>query len=47
MDYALTGARFHFRTAQKRLIVKLLESYPLWDFRANLILSGKRENARS
>ena len=42
MDYALTGARFHFRTAQKRLIVKLLESYPLWDFRANLILSGKK-----
>ncbi len=42
LDYALTRARFHFRTAQKRLTVKLLESYPLSDFRENLILSGKK-----
>ena len=42
MDYALTRARFHFRTSQKRLTVRLLESYPLWDFRGNLILSGKK-----
>ena len=42
MDYALTRAGFHFRTSQKRLIVKLLESYPVQDFRANLILSGKK-----
>ena len=42
MDYTLTREGFHFRTSQKRLIVKLLESYPLWDFRANLILSGKK-----
>lgn len=42
MDYALTRAGFHFRTSQKRLIVRLLESYPLSDFRENLILSGKK-----
>lgn len=42
LDYALTRARFHLRTSQKRLTVKLLESYPLWDFRGNLILSGKK-----
>ena len=42
MDYALTRAGFHFRTSQKRLIVKLLESYPLADFKANLILSNKK-----
>lgn len=42
MDYALTRCRFHLKTSQKRLIVKLLESYPLWDFRANLIHSAKK-----
>lgn len=42
MDYALTRADFHFRTTQKRLIVKLLESYPVDDFKANLILSNKK-----
>lgn len=42
MDYALTRERFHLRTSQKRLLVRLLECYPLWDFRANLILSGKK-----
>ena len=42
MDYALTRARYHFRTSQKRLIVKLLESYPPADFRSNLILSNKK-----
>ena len=36
--------RYHFRTSEKRAIVKLLESYPVADFKANLILSrGKRE----
>ena len=35
---------YHFRTSEKRAIVKLLESYPAADFKANLILSrGKRE----
>ncbi|MBR3668000.1 MAG: hypothetical protein IKN66_12770 [Ruminococcus sp.] len=42
MDYALTRAKFHFRTSQKRLLVKLLESYPIADFRGNLVLSGKK-----
>lgn len=42
MDYALTCADYHFKTSQKRLIVKLLESYPIDDFKANLILSNKK-----
>lgn len=42
MDYSLTRAKYHFRTSQKRLIVKLLESYPLSDFKANLVLSNKK-----
>ena len=33
--------KYHFRTSQKRFLVKLLESYPAKDLRANLILSGK------
>lgn len=42
MDYALTRANYHFKTSQKRLLVKLAESYPLWDFQGNLILSAKK-----
>ena len=42
MDYSLTRCRYHFRTSQKRLLVKLLESYPISDFRGNLILSLKK-----
>ena len=42
MDYCLTRCKYHFRTSQKRLIVKLLESYPAGDFRENLILSNKK-----
>lgn len=42
MDYVLTRAGYRFRTSQKRLTVRLLESYPLHDFRENLILSGKK-----
>lgn len=42
VDYALIKAKFHFRTSQKRLIVKLLELYPVNDFKANLILSNKK-----
>lgn len=42
LDYSLTRTRFHFKTSQKRLTVRLLESYPLGDFRGNLILSGKK-----
>lgn len=42
MDYALTCEKYHFKTSQKRLIVKLLESFPISDFKANLILSNKK-----
>ncbi len=42
MDYALTREKYHFKTSQKRLIVKLLESYPISDFKSNLILSNKK-----
>lgn len=42
MDYALTRAKYHFKTSQKRLIVKLLESYPIADFKGNLVLSNKK-----
>lgn len=40
----LISRKFHFRTGEKRFLVKLLECYPAGDFRANLVLSGK--NAR-
>ena len=37
---------YHFRTSQKRAVVKLFETYPAVDFKANLILSrGKREKS--
>ena len=41
VDVLLGRNRFHFRTSQKRFLVKLLESYPEKDLRANLVLSGK------
>lgn len=41
VDVLLGTHRFHFRTSQKRFLVRLLESYPGKDFRANLVLSGK------
>lgn len=41
VDILLGTNKFHFRTSQKRFLVKLLESYPVKDFRANLILSNK------
>ena len=41
IDVLLGKNKFHFRTSQKRFLVKLLESYPVKDFRANLVLSGK------
>ena len=42
MDYALTHHRYHFPRALKRTLVRLLESYPVADFKANLILSQKK-----
>lgn len=41
-DYCLCQYHYHFRTSQKRLLVKLLESYPVVDFLANLVLSSKK-----
>ncbi len=41
IDILLGKNKFHFRTSQKRFLVKLLESYPEKDLRANLVLSGK------
>ena len=42
VDYLLKTHSFHFRTSQKRLLVNLIESYPVPDWRANVILSGKK-----
>lgn|GEM_PF-1117012 len=38
----LKRRHYHFRTAEKRLFVKVLESYPVSDFRTNLMLSNHR-----
>ena len=42
LDYILTRHKFHFRTSQKRMMVKLLESYPISDFYANIIITNKK-----
>lgn len=42
LDYILTRHDFHLKTSQKRMFVKLLESYDIADFRSNLILSNKK-----
>lgn len=42
IDYVITRCHYHLRTSQKKILVKLLESYPLNDFRANLVLSDKK-----
>ena len=42
VDVLLRRYHYHFRTNEKRFLVKLLESYSVQDFRANLILSGRR-----
>lgn len=41
-DFTLTRENYHLRTSQKRLMVKLFESYPVSDFTENLILSNKK-----
>lgn len=43
LNYILRHKR-HLRTSQKRLIIKLLEWYPISDFKANLCLSNKKES---
>lgn len=42
IDYTLTKCKFHFKTSQKRLLVKLLESYDITDFSDNLLISNKK-----
>jgi len=41
-DYILTRKKYHFTTSEKKRIIRLLESYPISDFKANVILSGKK-----
>lgn len=42
IDYCLTRCKYHFKTSQKRMCVKLLELYPVGDFSTNVILSNKK-----
>ncbi len=42
MDYTLTKCDYHFTTSQKKRLVRLLEMYPIADFRANLMLSNQK-----
>lgn len=42
LDYILTRHKFHLRTSQKRMFVRLLESYSFADFSANLVISNKK-----
>lgn len=41
IEVLLKIRKYHFRTSEKRFLVKLLESYPETDLRTNLVLSGK------
>lgn len=36
----LRGRKYHLRTSEKKLLVKLLESYPVWNLRQNLMQSN-------
>lgn len=38
-DY-IRGRTYHLRTSEKKLLVKLLESYPVWNLRQNLMQSN-------
>ncbi|MCD7949344.1 MAG: hypothetical protein LUG12_03650 [Erysipelotrichaceae bacterium] len=40
--YALGKRHYRMRTAERKICVKLLESYPIADFKANMILSNKK-----
>lgn len=40
--FLLKTHKYHFRTGQKRMLVKLIESYPVKDWRANVILSNRK-----
>ena len=42
LDYTLTRCYFRLSSSQKKMMVKLIESYPSEDWKANVILSGKK-----
>ena len=42
MYNVITNNNYHLSTSQKRMTVKLLESFPIADFRGNLMLSNKK-----
>lgn len=42
LDYYLVQRNFHLTTSEKRTSVKLLEMFPVVDFKSNLILSNKK-----
>ena len=42
IDYCLTRCDYRFTSSQKKLLVKLIESYPVSDWKANVVLSGKK-----
>lgn len=42
LDYYLVQRNFHLTTSEKRTSVKLLEMFPVVDFKFNLILSNKK-----
>ncbi|MBQ6655632.1 MAG: hypothetical protein IJM79_08955 [Erysipelotrichaceae bacterium] len=42
LDYVLTHNNYHFTSAQKNRLVSLIESYPVDDWKANVILSNKK-----
>ena len=42
LDYCLTHRDYSFSTAEKKMLVKLIESYPVEDWKANVILSNQK-----
>lgn len=42
LDYCLTHRDYSFTTSEKKMLVKLIESYPVEDWKANVILSNKK-----
>ncbi|MDE6520663.1 MAG: hypothetical protein K2K91_09475 [Ruminococcus sp.] len=42
IDYTITRKHYHLRTSEKKVLVKLLESFSARDFRENLIISNKK-----
>ena len=42
LDYVLTHSKYHFTSAQKNRLVSLIESYPVEDWKANVILTNRK-----